>query len=54
LGADAVGTKGDVLGANTTRTNYVCTVFQEAAEHVPAAAYVLTRIAPLDHGITRA
>jgi hypothetical protein len=53
LGAKAVGTKRDVLGVENTRSNYSCVVFPPGAHLVPIAAYVLTRIAPLDHGVTR-
>jgi hypothetical protein len=51
-GAVEVGTREDVLGDEGRRRSFVVATSPPTAQDVPVVAYVLTRIAPLHHGIT--
>lgn len=51
LGAGRVDTREHGLSDRGHRRNWLCAVFGEADHLVPVAAYVLTRIAPLAHGV---
>jgi hypothetical protein len=51
LGAECVDTREAAMGDETGRRTFLCAVFRERSSIVPAAAYVLTRIAPLMRGV---
>ena len=51
LGAFEVGTRQIVHREDGPRRNFFCALFDEANSRMPIAAYVLTRIAPIDRGI---
>ena len=51
FGAAAIGTRGELLGDGSTHRNKICATFPSAAEDVPIAAYVATRVGPLQQRI---
>lgn len=51
LGAERFGNREGLIGDSSRRRNYLCVLFPEDRPLVPVAAYVLTRVAPIVHGI---
>lgn len=51
VGATLVTTREVALNDGSPRGGYLCAVFDESATLVPVAAFALTRIAPIAHGI---
>ncbi len=47
LGATSVGTREALLGDTSPRQGRLCAIFPSDAEHVPVAAYVMIRVAPI-------
>ena len=50
-GALLVGTKEELLGVHHQRRHYWCAIFDAEQEHVPAVAFLLMRIIPVDLGL---
>jgi hypothetical protein len=51
LGATGYGTRAEVFGESGQKRNEMCVAFPREALDLPAAAYVLTRIAPVVRGV---
>jgi hypothetical protein len=51
LGAVRFGTREEVFGENGKKRNEICVAFAKDALDLPAAVYVLTRIAPVVRGV---
>ena len=49
-GADAIGTKEQLLGDSSKKRGYLCAVFKRSSYEVPVAAYMLTRVLPIING----
>lgn len=54
FGASAVGTRSDVLGDTGPHRNRCVAMFRpEQGKHLPAVAFVLTRVAPVARGVAQ-
>jgi serine/threonine protein kinase len=47
LGATDLGTRAEIVGDTSGRRNFLCAAFPASATHLPAAAYVMIRVAPI-------
>jgi hypothetical protein len=53
LGATAIDSRAELLGDTSTHRNRLAVTFdQERAPHMPVAAFVLTRVAPVARGMS--
>lgn len=50
-GAMSYGTREEVIGDTSQRRTYMCVTASSDTEHLPAIAYLLTRVVPLARGV---
>ena len=52
VGAQLVDTRGAAFGDESPRRGYFCAIFDSSADLVPVAAFAMTKVAPIMHGIS--